>query len=292
MEKVALTYNPRIILDTGHKPPRKRIWELDFLRGVCILLMVFDHTIFNFGATFAEVWTATGRPELIKLVEFSIWYWDHPARIAVQEAVLWTFFSLCGASVLFSRNNLRHAVKILICAGIISIAIEIMLKLGMDKGYAIRFGVLHMLGVSSLVVAIVYAFTRKNRWVASGVFIALAVALILLDELYLQKGRWYADLPWMCMFHENLGSVEKFSPGDYFPLIPNIVRVFAGAAIAPLLYYKKRSLLPRLEGCWHRPINFFGRHTLLIVILHQPIIVGAIALINYIFLTPGSFSIF
>ena len=35
---------------------RSRIWELDFLRGVCVLLMVFDHTMYDIALQFGNTW--------------------------------------------------------------------------------------------------------------------------------------------------------------------------------------------------------------------------------------------
>ncbi|NCA66913.1 MAG: DUF1624 domain-containing protein [Clostridia bacterium] len=291
MEAIQEMNLPVIINDTRTKMSRKRIWELDFLRGICIILMCLDHMVFNFAATFAKAWKATGNANLINLVDTAIKYWTHPARLAAQETVLWIFFSLCGMSIIFSRNNFFHSIKILFVAALITLVTTSLVKFGMDEGNIIRFGVLHMLGVSSFIVAIIYTFTRKNRWVTSAVFLSLALALFLFDELYLSKGAWHKDIAWLSVFSESLGDIGKFSPGDCFPMMPYIIRVFVGAGLAPLIYYKKKSLLPRLEGNWYRPINFLGRKTLWVVLLHQPVIIGALALISYFFLTPGNFGL-
>ncbi len=47
---------------------------------------------------------------------------------------------------------------------------------------------------------------------------------------------------------ETAVSVYDFSPGDYFPLIPNLGIFMAGAALGPVLYNKRRSLLPSLTA--------------------------------------------
>ncbi len=284
---------PRIIRDTLTRMPRKRVWELDFLRGVCILLMCADHTVFNFAVTFRSYWIATGNEKLIELVKLAITYWNHPARHAAQEAVLWTFFSLCGMSIAFTRNTYRHSFKIILAAGIISAVTLTLISYNMlDKGDAIRFGVLHMLGTVSLIVAVIYSFTRKNKWVNFAVFLSLALAVLLANALYFDRVDLRGDIAWLSIFHENMGRIAEFSPGDCFPLIPSAAKVFVGAALGPILYGKKKTLLPRLEGGWYRPINFLGRHTIWVVLAHQPIIIGIIALINYFFLTPGSFGVF
>lgn len=286
-------YTPVIIRDTLTRFKRKRIWELDFFRGVCILLMCMDHTVFNFAATFAAHWKASGNDNLVALVNLAVEYWKHPARLAVQEAVLWTFFSLCGMSVALTRNTFLHSAKIILAAGIISAVTLTLVQFNMlNKGDAIRFGVLHMLGAVSLIVAVIYTFTRKNKWVNFGVFLSLALIVLLVDALYLDRVELHKETVWLSMFHENLGHITQFSPGDCFPLIPHAAKVFVGAALGPLLYGKKKTLLPSFEGSWYRPVNFIGRHTIWVVLIHQPIIIGIIALINYLFLTPGSSGVF
>ena len=40
---------------------KNRIWELDFIRGICVLLMIWDHFMFNISEIFGEAW-ATANP--------------------------------------------------------------------------------------------------------------------------------------------------------------------------------------------------------------------------------------
>ena len=77
---------------------------------------------------------------------------------------------------------------------------------------------------------------------------------------------------------------------DYYPVFPTAGYMLLGAAIAPVLYPKKRSLLPRLgEYDWHRPFDFWGRIAIWVYVLHQVVIMVIFALISFIFITPGDF---
>jgi uncharacterized membrane protein len=65
-----------------------------------------------------------------------------------------------------------------------------------------------------------------------------------------------------------------FSAFDYFPLIPWLGVFLVGAALGKSVYASRRSLLP-----WRMPrtfVNFAGRHSLLIYIAHQPVIMGVL----------------
>ena len=63
-----------------------------------------------------------------------------------------------------------------------------------------------------------------------------------------------------------------FSSFDYFPLIPWLGVFLIRAALGMSAYSSRRSLLP-----WCLPgtfVNAAGRHSLLIYIAHQPLIMG------------------
>ena len=72
------------------------------------------------------------------------------------------------------------------------------------------------------------------------------------------------------------------SPGyasfDYFPLVPWLGIFLVGTALGKSVYAARRSLLP-----WRLPstfVNGAGRHSLIIYLVHQPVIMGAIQLVR------------
>ncbi|MDE5548674.1 MAG: DUF1624 domain-containing protein, partial [Clostridia bacterium] len=121
-----------------------RIWELDFLRGVCVLLMIFDHTMYDVGFLFAEAWKSVGSETLSHLVDLAAQYYNSSAlRLTAQHIVVWIFALLCGISCSFSRNNLKRGIQATIIAMIITIV-----TFFMDD--TIKFGILHMFSFSIL----------------------------------------------------------------------------------------------------------------------------------------------
>lgn len=45
--------------------PRQRIWELDFIRGLCVALMILDHLFYDLGFVFPQQWFADGGSGII-----------------------------------------------------------------------------------------------------------------------------------------------------------------------------------------------------------------------------------
>ena len=289
-------------------PARRRIWELDFLRGVFILLMVMDHTFFDIGYPymFGNAWLASGNEGAIRMVEFCRFYWDNPVREWVHDLVLWGFFLLCGMSVAFSRNNYIHSVKIGLCAVVLTCGTLLAEGWGIGEGIVVRFGVLHMLAVCALLVALLYGVVRRHRLLQIYTFFGLGLAFYLLGVLYFDTQTWPTEPAWLSIISDNMGDAYLFTPGDHFPLfgymdgltaysrwlaVPYITRVFWGAALVPLLYPTKRTLLPTFDRAWHRPMCFIGRHTLIVVVLHQVLIPVVLGLITGWFITPGDYGI-
>ena len=70
----------------------------------------------------------------------------------------------------------------------------------------------------------------------------------------------------------------EFASYDYFPLVPWFGVFLAGAALGKWAYAPGRSLLPLSPR--ETFINFAGRHSLLIYLVHQPVIMGVLYLLK------------
>jgi len=77
-----------------------RIWEIDFLRGLAIILMVGYHLLYDLG-------------DFVGLRKFLGFSTDlsSPAWLVAQNFFAGLFVVLSGISSTFSRNNLRRFVK-------------------------------------------------------------------------------------------------------------------------------------------------------------------------------------
>ena len=119
---------------------------------------------------------------------------------------------------------------------------------------------------------------------------ALLAGLVFLADHLIKNAGVTEDIGLMFL-HRSFARVSWMG-GDYFPLIPYLGYAFAGAAVITLFYGGGKSLLPRLDGGWNKPFRFVGKHTLLIVIVHQVANMLILAVVTALFVDTGNFVIF
>ncbi|MBO4473257.1 MAG: DUF1624 domain-containing protein [Clostridia bacterium] len=284
---------------TAERGSSRRIWELDFLRGFTIILMVIDHFMFDLAYLFSPDWIKQGGAAEA-VARFAKMWWDHgkswvgETRDVVQVIALCIFFGLCGGSTIFSRDNLTRAMKTFLAAAVITLGTYLASVLDIIDSYdIITFGVLHMLSIATLLVATVYQLTRLAKERGDLVFVIVSAVLaglvFLADYLIGQADVAYNE--WLLPLHQDFAHPALVG-GDYFPLIPYLGYAFAGAAVITIFYGGGKSLLPKLDGGWNRPFRFVGRHTLLIVIAHQVVNMLLLALVTGLLVDFGNFVIF
>ncbi|MDE6471900.1 MAG: DUF1624 domain-containing protein [Clostridia bacterium] len=269
----------------------QRIWELDFLRGVCVLLMVFDHFMYDIADMFGTAWIATGKENVIHIVRLAQEYINSSAlRETTQHIVVWIFALLCGISCSFSRSNLKRGVQASIIAGIITIVSYYMETV-------IKFGILHMFAFSILLWWLIDTICCHKKMITAGVCLFVGVMIITMNQGFLAT---YAND--MHAFSQDnhlyfigkfmLGDRSNFFSGDYYPIFPTTGYMLIGATLGVLLYPKKKSLLPHLgKYDWHKPFAFWGKIAIWVYAFHQVVVVVLLALISFIFITPGNFVI-
>jgi len=232
-------------------PGPARIWEIDFLRGLSVVLMVCYHLLFDLG-------------EFVGIERFLGWSTNLslPAWTIAQAFFAGLFVVLSGTSSTLSRNNIRRGLRLLAVSVLVSAATYVF-----DPTSVVFFGILQCLAVSMLIYGAVFERARAAACAASGAFvIGLAAVLPIVKKGLAVRTDWLMPF--------GLTS-PSFSSFDYFPLIPWLGLFLVGAALGKkTVYASKRSLLP-----WRLPptfVNFAGRHALLIYIVHQPVIMGVL----------------
>lgn len=233
-----------------------RIWEIDFLRGLAIILMVGYHLLFDLGAYVG----------LRRFLGFSTDLFS-PAWIAAQTFFAGLFVVLSGISSTLTRNNIRRGMKLLA----VSLAVTAVTYV-FDSTSAIWFGILQCLGVSILIYGAVFA---KARPLVCGLWGAAILGLTPI--LALLKKSVVIPFDWLLPF--GLYS-PSFSSFDYFPLIPWLGVFLIGAALGKIVYASRRSLLPRALPSTF--VNFAGRYSLWIYLAHQPVIMGVLYLFKLV----------
>ncbi|MDE7337209.1 MAG: DUF1624 domain-containing protein [Clostridia bacterium] len=281
--------NKARLLNGKSKSSSQRIWELDFLRGVCVLLMIFDHAMYDIGFMFADAWKEVGKENLTLLVNLAANYYNNSVlRHTTQNIVVWIFALLCGISCSFSRNNLKRGVQATIIASIITIV-----TFFMDD--TIKFGILHMFAFSILLWWFIDTICCHNKLFTAGICLFLGVMIIMMNEGFmatykLNNNAFATDNKWYFIGEFMLGNNKGFSSADYYPIFPTTGYMLIGAALALFLYPKKKSLLPWLgKYDWYKPFTFWGKIAIWVYALHQVAVVVILALISFLFITPGSF---
>jgi uncharacterized membrane protein len=136
----------------------------------------------------------------------------------------------------------------------------------------IMFGILHCIGISILLAYPLIRFRTMP--------LILGILCIILG-VFLQI-TIVVDFPWLLW----LGFVPSFFfTLDYFPLLPWFGVVLMGIFLGNSLYQnnKRKFLLKdHSQFIMNRMICFLGRHSLIIYLLHQLIIVGLLYLFHLV----------
>ncbi len=227
------------------KSIKKRIWELDFLRGVALILMIYFHIIYDLN----EMYNLN-----VNYLSGINYY------IGKLSAIL--FMLLSGTSSGLSRNNIKRGLKVLGIAIVLTIITHLY-----DPSFGIKFGILHFLGTCMLLSPLLI---KLNKYL----LIIVGTAAILLDNLL--SG---INPSTNILFPFGIYN-SSFSSSDYYPLIPWIGVFIYGFALGKFLYTQKQSRLPFTPK--NNIINKAGRHTLIIYLAHQPVIMAVLYLLSIV----------
>lgn len=236
----------------------KRLWLPDVLRGAALVNMLAYHALYDWVYVFGH----TGG-----------WYdiWSPGCHIW-QQYICWSFILLSGFSFPLARRPLKNGLVVAGCAVVLTVV-----TVGFMPSESIWFGVLHLNAAAVLLTCLVRPWLQKCP---AGLGLAVCAALFALTnqipEGYLGfetlrlcalPGTWYAtNLFWL-----GLPDLTRFASADYFPLVPWLFLFWCGYFLAGI-WHPKRGPAPVPL----RPLAAVGRHTLLVYMLHQPVIYGAL----------------
>ena len=259
---------------SSQKPPKKqrkkRAWELDFLRGFAILMVVFDHAMVTIGFLFRNLWLTSESEGLAQACERAMEYLNSSLRAVGWPIFIIIFFGVSGLCTAFSRNNFFRGIRLTVFALLITLCTYLFeLILGVE-GLLITFGVIHCISACILLYAllslVIRLFNRRNnRFIKSGILLAVGAVLLVLNKLY--------NVPFSLVSNTYVVvDSDSFFLGFFM----------IGAGLAGILYPNRKSLLPAvLDKPWHYPFTIPGRLSLLIYIASQVVIFAVCALITY-----------
>ena len=235
---------------------KSRIWELDAARGLALLGMLIIHFVYD----------------LVDL--FGVFSWQEPGwYLFIKNNCGFVFLVISGISATLGSRCLRRGIQVFLCGLLCSAVTAGMYLLGLaDQSIIIYFGVLHCLGVC---MVLWHWLRRLPGW-------CLTVLGLVLTAAGLVLARIYVDAHWALI---PLGICPVwFHSSDYFPLLPNLGFFLLGAALGRVVYREKKTRFPgSVADCPPiRLLRTMGKHSLLIYLLHQPVLAGAAMVINWI----------
>ncbi|MBE0516103.1 MAG: DUF1624 domain-containing protein [Methanophagales archaeon] len=242
----------------------ERFWEIDLLRGVAILMMIGYHVHYDlayFGAYNLNLQSG---------------FWLYFARATAAIFLLLVGISL---TLSFSRATkaqrtgetiypkyLKRGVKIFSWGLVITLTSWVLLS----EGFVV-FGILHLIGIS-IILAYPVLKLRFGNLLLGIVFIALGI--------FINKAT--VGFPWFLW----LGLMPaRFYSIDYFPLLPwfgvVLIGVFFGNSLYPH-YTRSFNLNDLSKFAVIRFLTFLGRHSLLIYLIHQPLLITVLYLLDFV----------
>lgn len=229
----------------------KRLWEVDFSRGIAIILMIIFN--YSFALSYLHIYTANG----------GLFYWYVFPRIIgamfifIAGLSLTLFCSQTKNKKEFHKKNFLRGLRIFGYG----LLITIVTYLTFPSAFII-FGILHFIGVSIILGSFFLKFKRFNL---------LLGLLIIFLGFYLQNSRF--DFPWLLW----LGfTPQNFYTFDYWPILPWFGVTLLGIFIGNILYKNgKRSFKIRdfSNTFLVKILSFLGRNSLIIYLLHQPLLI-------------------
>lgn len=240
----------------------ERFWEIDALRGVAIIMMVFYHLNYN----------------LYYFANFPIKIYSIPWSL-FQKTTASLFLILVGISLTISYSrkrslypksklflmNFKRGLNIL-SWGLIITAFTLVF---LNDGF-IFFGILHLIGISIIISFPLMEKKYKN--------FALGL-LVILAGIYLRN--FIFDSPYLLFLGFKPASFFSF---DYFPIMPWYGIVLIGIFLGNMLY-------PNANRIFNAPdlsnkkiikgLSFLGTHSLKIYLIHQPLIIILLYVLGY-----------
>lgn len=235
----------------------KRFNEIDFLRGIALLLMLFSNFLTDLS--------------IFRIADYAFNFW-----LARFSAFLFIFISGVSLHLSYEKAKkegkanfmkfLKRGLFLFSLGLLITFATLIFFKRG-----TIVFGILHFLGISAILGYFLLKLDKKQ--------VLLISLLAFLAGIFLEPLRF--PFPWLLW----LGFIpDNFVSLDYFPLLPWFSFFALGIALGKILYpgFRRKFALPGfIEGSSliRKIFFFFGRHTLAIYLIHQLIFVFVLSLL-------------
>ena len=242
----------------------ERFWEIDLLRGIAILMMIAFHVLYDldyFGAyrinVHAGFWLYFGRATasiflLLVGISLTLSYARALKTQSTEEKFYWKY--------------LKRGLKIFLWGLVITVMTWVFVREGF-----VLCGILHLIGVSIILAYPLVKLKYGN--------LALGISFIALGLYLKQVSVEFLWLLWLGL------TPNSFYTVDYFPLLPWFGVVLIGVFIGNSFYPNYRRIFELRDRSQYRIIqvlSLMGRHSLLIYLVHQPVLIAGLYLLGVV----------
>ena len=239
---------------------KDRAWELDFLRGIALLMMLFMHLSWDVRYEFGV--------DVFSYLEKD-WFWSF-----VHPVIVVLFVSVSGICCTLSRNNIKRGFKLL-AASVILTLVTSAVTIFLHIECLIIFNVLAVLTCGVFIYSLISFIEKKTK--ANSNAVNVIMGLIGLYIVICGCNIHYMDYSTDSLLFLPVGFEIKGSPwmADYMPLFPWLGVFMIGCVIGRICYKDKKTLFAgrgKAMTAIARPVEFIGRHSLIIYLAHQPVV--------------------
>lgn len=231
-----------------------RIRIFDIARGIAVVSMVLFHSCYD----------------LAYLSHVSLPWFSGLFQDIWRASISWTFLFIAGCMCYYSHNNIVRGTKLLA----LSFGIYIVTTIA-AVDTPISFGIIFCMGSCGIISGLL----KHVRLLPSGILPACIYFCLFLITYNVSHGtlelgfttvdipRMLYETPWLSW----LGFPgPHFLSGDYYPVIPYLFMYLTGTAL--LSRPIERGFPAWVYSLHCTPLEFIGRHALLIYVVHQPLL--------------------
>jgi uncharacterized membrane protein len=236
-----------------------RYREIDLVRGIAILMMILFHTVFDL--YFFRIFPID--------IYSGFWRYFAFATASLFLLIVGISLTISHARAASTKSGYQLALKFVYRGAgifILGLLVTFCTWLFLKEGFIV-FGILHLIGISVILSPLFFRFKKWN--------IVMGLLCIVIGFFFTTRTGPIWLLP--------LGiHPATFFSVDYEPIFPWFGVVLIGMGLGEYLYPEgvRGFTLPQIPEIVVRPFAFLGRHSLLIYLVHQPLIILIIAAVT------------
>ncbi len=241
-----------------------RYYVLDLIRGICIILVVVYHCMYDYFVIFKGDYSLMGS-----------WRMNF-----FRDCFVGVLIFLAGISSNLTHSNIKRGVKTFLCGMVITLVTWTVMP---DS--IVVFGILHFFGVAMIVYGLLQRALEKLPVIVGflGSLLLFMLTLGLESDYFGWPGLFTMEInnvPRKNIPLFILGFNTGNGSGDYWPIIPWLFLFLAGCFVGR--YFKDKKVPEWFKANPVPPLTFLGRKTLIIYLVHQPLVYGVMMFADYL----------